>query len=97
MDNFFVISIDEDIIQIYNDKNIEFFSKDLVDLSLKVCQGVCQSEKYHLVFKLAITSLETHLLFVLFPNSHSIIYTGKVELDEPFNSIQPVYQLPNKR
>ena len=30
-----IINVDEDVIQIYDDKDIKFFSKDLVDVSLE--------------------------------------------------------------
>ena len=34
---FIIINVDEDIIQIYNDKDIKLPSKDFVDVSLEVC------------------------------------------------------------
>ena len=33
----FIINVDKDIIQIYNNKNIEFFNKHLVNIFLEAC------------------------------------------------------------
>ena len=30
-----ILGVDEDIIQIYNNKNIKFFSQDLIDITLE--------------------------------------------------------------
>lgn len=38
---FFANSIDKDLFQIYNNKNIELFSKDIIDISLKAYQYIC--------------------------------------------------------
>ena len=53
---FFIINVDEDIVQLYNNKNVELFGKNLVNISLKVWQYVCQSEKHYLIFKVVILS-----------------------------------------
>ena len=37
---FFVFGIDEDIIQIHNDKDIEFFRKNLIDVALEYCRSI---------------------------------------------------------
>ena len=36
-----IISVDQDVIQIYDDKDVKVLSKDLVDLSLEACWRVC--------------------------------------------------------
>ena len=35
-----VFSVDENIIQIHNDKDIKFFRKDLIDVALECCRSV---------------------------------------------------------
>ena len=35
-----VLSINEDIIQVYDDKDIETFGQDLIDITLKTCQCI---------------------------------------------------------
>ena len=78
-----VFGIDEDIIQIYNDKDIEFFYKDLMDVALECCRSVGQSKKHHLILKVAISGLESSLLLISFANSHPVVGTGEVELGKP--------------
>ena len=72
-----IISIDINIVQIYND---EFFGKDLDDLFLEAYLSICQSKKYHLILKVITFSLERRLLFISFGNSYPIICTYRVKL-----------------
>ena len=44
----FILSIDKDIIKIYNDKYIELFRKNLIDIALEYYQSVAQSKRHHL-------------------------------------------------
>lgn len=59
-----IISIDKDIVQIKNNKNIKFPRKDLINVSLKACQCIYQPKKHYLIFKIVVPSLKSHLLFV---------------------------------
>lgn len=83
-----IISIDENIIQIYNYQNIKFFNENLVNILQEACKNICRSKRQQLVFVIAISSLEHHLLFAYFANSYPIIYINKVELDKLSSSIQ---------
>ena len=76
-----IISIDKDIVQIKNDKNIKFFGKGLINVFLKVCQYIYQPKKYYLIFKIVVPSLISHLLFVTFANSYLIVCISKIKLD----------------
>ena len=71
-----IISIGQDVIQVYNDKNVKLLCKDLVDISLK---------RHHLILKVAVLSPERNLLLVSFADSHLIVGTGKVKLYKWFN------------
>lgn len=75
MDIFIAINID-------NDKNIKLYSKNLVNISLKVCQYICQ---FNLVLKMAISSLESYHLFISFMNFYPMVYIKKIKLDKPLN------------
>ena len=77
-----VFGIDEDIIQIHNDKNIEFFRKDLINVVLECCWSIGQSKKYHLILKVAISGPESSFPLIFFPNSYPLIGTSEVELRE---------------
>ena len=77
-----VFGIDEDIIQIHNDEDIEFFRKNLIDIALECCRSVGQSKRHHLILEMAVSGLESNFPLISFANSHSVIGTGKVELDK---------------
>ncbi len=76
-------SVDEDLIKIHYYEDVELLGQDLVDVTLK--RGRCggQSERYDLVLEMAVAGPEGRLLFVGFPNPHSIVGVGQIELDEP--------------
>ena len=61
-----MIGINYDVIQVDNNKHIEFFNKNLINLTLKAGQNVKKIKKYHLVFKIAISSSESHLSLIVF-------------------------------
>ena len=81
-----IISVDQDVIQIHNDEDVELLRKDLVDVPLKACWGVRQTERHHLVLEVTVSSPERGLPFVPLSDSHSMVGTGKVELGESFCS-----------
>ena len=78
-----ILGVDEDIIQIHNDKNIELFREDLIDVALECCQSVGQSKRHYLIFEVAVSGPESSLPLISFANSHPVIGTGEVELGKP--------------
>ncbi len=78
-----ILGVDEDVIEVHYDKNIELLYQNLVDVALECDRCVSQSKRYYLVLEMAIASLEGRLLFVAFPDSHSMVNIGQVELGEP--------------
>ena len=85
-----IFGIDEDIIQIYNDKDIELFRKDIIDISLECCQSNSQSKKHYLIFEVTISGPENSLPLISFANSHPVMGTGEVELGKPPCSPQSI-------
>ena len=81
-----IIGVNEDVIQIHNNKDVEFLNNDLVDISLKACWCVHQTKRHHLVLEVAISSLECSVPLVPFVDSHLIVGTDVVELGELFGS-----------
>ena len=77
-----VFGVDENIIQIYNDKDMEFFRKDFIKVALEYCRSVGQSKRHHLIFKVAVSSPKSSLPLIFFANSHLVVSTGEVELDK---------------
>lgn len=81
-----IISVDEDIVRIYNDENVELFGKDLVNISLEACWYICQPKWHHLVLVVVISSLKRRFLFVPLTDFHLMICTDKVDLNKLPNS-----------
>ena len=75
-----VLGINQDIIQIYHNKNIKLFSKNLVDIALKTSECIEKAKGHHLVFKITISGAESHLPLVTFSNSYLIIGTSEIQL-----------------
>ena len=92
-----IFGVDEDIIQIHNDKNIKFFRKDLIDVALECCQSLGQFKRYYLIFEMAVSGPESSLLLISFTNSHPVISTSKVELGKPPCSPQSIQELSDRR
>ena len=78
-----IFGVDKDIIQIHNDEDIELIRKDLIDVALKYCRSISQSETHYLILEVAVSGPESSLSLISFTNSHPVIGTGKVELDKP--------------
>ena len=76
----FVFGVDEDIIQIYNDKDIELFYKNLIDITLEYCRSVGQSKRHYLILKVTVSGPENSFLLISFANSYLIIGINEVEL-----------------
>ncbi len=76
----FVLGVDEDIIEVYFDKNVELFCQDLVDITLKRGRRVGQSKRHDLIFEITIAGLEGRLPFVAFPDPYSMIGISQIEL-----------------
>ena len=79
MNGFYVImanvfSINQNVIEIYNIKNIKFFYQNFVDVALKANVDIWKTKIHDLVFEIAVPYLENCFLLVTFPNSHLIIY-----------------------
>ena len=68
-----IFGIDKNIIPRYNDKNIKFFWKNLIDIALENCQNIGQPKKYYLIFKIIVSGLENYFPFIFFINSHLMI------------------------
>ncbi len=79
------LSIDKNIIETHYYKDIELLGQDLVDVTLKGGQCVGQSERHDLVLEMAVAGPEGRLLFVTFPDPHSMVGVGQIELGEPLS------------
>ena len=91
----FVFGIDEDIIQIYNYKDIEFFSKDLIDIALECCRSVGQSKRHYLILEVTVSSPESSFPLISFANSLPVVGTDEVELGKSPCLPQSIQGLPD--
>ena len=80
---YLVLGVDEDIIQIHNNKDIEPFHKDFIDIVLKYCQSVNQFKKYYLILKVIVSCLESNFLLISFANFYPVICTSEIKLNKP--------------
>ncbi len=79
------LSIDEDVIEIYYYKDVELLGQDLVDVTLKHGQCVGQFERYDLVLEKVVAGPEGRFPFVTFPDPHSMVGIGQINLGEPLS------------
>ena len=93
----FIFGIDENIIQIYNDKDIKFFHKNFIDVALECIWSIGQSKRHYLILEVTVSSPESSLLLIFFANSHPMIGTGEVELGKPLYLPQSIQRLPKQR
>jgi hypothetical protein len=63
---FFVIRVNEDVIQVYKDTDVEQVRKDVIHKSLKCSRSIGKSERHDTPFKGAILGLEHCFPFVTF-------------------------------
>ena len=68
-----IVGINQNVIQIHDNKNIQLFSQNLIDVSLEGSRSVRKIKKHDMIFEMTISSLDRRLLFVAFMNSHPII------------------------
>ena len=59
-------------ININNNKNIEFFCKNFVDIFLKAGKSISKTKKYKLIFEIVILYLENYFLFITILNFYLI-------------------------
>ena len=73
-----IFNIDQDIIQIHYNKNIKLFSKDLVNIALKISQCIRKTKEYDLILKVTISNTKDRFSLITFLNSYLVIGTSKI-------------------
>ena len=81
---FWVLSVDNDVIEVNNDKDIEFFGQDLINIALEAGQYIGQLKKHYLIFEVAVSSPESRFLFIARFYPYLMVSTCKVELSKSF-------------
>ena len=81
-----IFGIDQNVIQIYHNKNIKLLSKDLIDIALKTGWYIGKAKEHELVFKVVVFGAKDHHILVAFLDSHPMIGTNKIQLGKPLSS-----------
>ena len=71
-----ICCLNQDVIEVHNDKKIKFFHQDFVDIFLKAGGGVGKTESHDLILEIAVLRLESCFPLVIFLNSHLMIMLG---------------------
>lgn len=76
-----IFSINKDTIPTYNNKDVKFFVKKFIDITIKTSWCIRKIERYYFVFEMTIIDLKISFLFISFSNYYFIINTNKVLLN----------------
>ena len=79
-----VVNVDEDLIKVNNDKNIEFFGQDLVNMAQEASRWVGKPKKHYLILEVVVLSLKSRLTFIFLFYPHPMVSTCEVKLGESF-------------
>ena len=83
-----IFNVDEDIIQIYNDKNFKNFCKNFIDIALEGDASIGQSKWHYLIFKIIVSGPESCFPLISFLNSHLVLGIYEVKLGKRPRSSQ---------
>ena len=68
-----IFDIDQDIVQIYNNKDIKLFGKDFVNIILKSDQKIGKTKSNDLVLKVPISSIKSYFPLITFSDLYLMI------------------------
>lgn len=91
-----VFGINQDVIQIHNDKNIKFLDKDLINVALKDGRGIGKSKKNDLILQIAVLGLEDYFPFGTFTNSYPVVCIFQIQQSKMLGLISTIKQLANQ-
>ena len=74
----FVLYINDDVVQVNNDKDIQLCGQDFIDITLEASRYIGETKKHDLVLKMTVLSLKNRLPFITFRDSHPMIGAGGV-------------------
>ena len=69
------LNVDQDIVQIYHNKDVELFSEDFIDIAPKTGRSIGEPKKHNLILEVAVSNMKCSLSFVVFLNSHPEVGT----------------------
>ena len=75
-----IIGMNQNIIEVHNDKNIKFFRQNFVNVVLKASGGIRKTKRHNLVLEIAILHSKSCFLLVILLNSYLIICICQFQL-----------------
>ncbi len=87
---FKILSIDQDIVQVYYNKDIKLFSENLIDVVLKADGCVRQAKEHYLVLKVAVSGMKGCLLLITFSNLCLMVNTSEIQLGKLLGPVQTI-------
>ena len=79
-----------DVVQIYDNEDIQLLREDLIDIALKDGRSIRKSERHNLILEVAVSGPEIGLLFVAFANPHPIIGICQIQLGETLGTTEAI-------
>lgn len=67
-----------------NNKNVELFSKNLINITSNITQNIIKAKKYYLVLEVTVLSLENCFQFFVLIYSYFIVGTEIINLCKAF-------------
>ena len=74
----YIFQINDNVIQIYNNVDIQPLRQYIININLKERWGVCQVKKQNLIFEMIIFCFKSRLSFIVFSDFHSMISCDKI-------------------
>ena len=68
-----IFDVDQDVVQIYNNKDIKLFGQDLIDVTLEGGRSIEETKGHNLVLKMPIPSSNSHFPLVTFSDLYLMI------------------------
>ena len=81
-----ILDVDKDVIEVSNDKNIEFLNQNLVNIALKAGRCVAEPNRNYLVLEVAVLSPKGCLPFIAIFYPNLMVSTCEVKLGKSFCS-----------
>ena len=71
-----ICCVNQDVIEVPDDKKVKFVHQDFVDVLLEAGRGVGKTESHDLILEIAVSRLESCFPLVILLNSHLMIMLG---------------------
>ena len=66
---------------------MEFFSQDIIDITLEACRSIEKLKKHYLILEVIVLSTKQHFSFIAFFYCYLMISICEIKIDELFGLI----------